>query len=384
MMPLPSYLLTPSSGISMEPMAVSNGRSWPYAAAGPLKTLPLPTMPLPIHSVAMRQGQALSALPSWQGGQSVQSVQLPMQRHQDSVERLANPELEARELLRTMLSPAALAEKQRRENTGNGRASPRIVVAPGGSTTASGSTQFPSGSFLNTSVSMNSQATATPQSSPTLTRQSSLRIPASPRLSMSIASPSPQSFAAMQSSYSTSAMSASVASGASGGVSAGPRLTMASPRFNAGSVRPTSVRVPSTQRMVVSSPPVPSPLFPSPPVAMAGSRRFVQSDTTVLPRTALVGIDTSPSFAAGEGGQTALVPAWGDILLANSEGDLSLSSMQTESQTEQSLLLKEAQVHSMLQAQNVLKGMIEPKNDALGTTLPRSPSISSIAAESLQ
>merc|ERR1740130_2148883 len=289
MMPLPSYLLTPSSGISMEPMAVSNGRSWPYAAAGPLKTLPLPTMPLPIHSVAMRQGQALSALPSWQGGQSVQSVQLPMQRHQDSVERLANPELEARELLRTMLSPAALAEKQRRENTGNGRASPRIVVASGGSTTASGSTQFPSGSFLNTSVSMNSQATATPQSSPTLTRQSSLRIPASPRLSMSIASPSPRSRAAMQSSYSTSAMSAS---GASGGVSAGPRLTMASPRFNAGSVRPTSVRVPSTQRMVVSSPPVPSPLFPSPPVAMAGTRRHVQSETTVLPRTSLVGIDT--------------------------------------------------------------------------------------------
>merc|ERR1740130_910941 len=261
MMPLPSYLLTPSSGISMEPMAVSNGRSWPYAAAGPLKTLPLPTMPLPIHSVAMRQGQALSSVQSVQSVHSVQSVQLPMQRHQDSVERLANPELEARELLRTMLSPAALAEKQRRENTGNGRASPRIVVAPGGSTTASGSTQFPSGSFLNTSVSMNSQATATPQSSPTLTRQSSLRIPASPRLSMSIASPSPQSFAAMQSSYSTSAMSASVASGASGGVSAGPRLTMASPRFNAGSVRPTSVRVPSTQRMVVSSPPCPAHSF---------------------------------------------------------------------------------------------------------------------------
>lgn len=98
-LPLPSWLLAPTSKISMEPMAVRDDRSWPYvtkpALRPPLARFPaLGTSDLNTTTPwSTCEVSAISQLP-------LASVQLPVDRGS-----APNPEREARQLLRTMLSP---------------------------------------------------------------------------------------------------------------------------------------------------------------------------------------------------------------------------------------------------------------------------------------
>lgn len=109
MLPLPSMLLAPTSGISMEPMAVRGDRSWSYASklpvmkplglSGPLQQLPSLLMsdalPLPSHDFAVSSPAA--SMGRCNVGRQAGMLPAP-----------ETPVQEARDLLRTMLSPASL------------------------------------------------------------------------------------------------------------------------------------------------------------------------------------------------------------------------------------------------------------------------------------
>lgn len=142
LLPLPSHLLQPTSKMSMEPMAVRDDRSWPFATNAPLRPwtfdqgqhlghLAAGALPLPMYDAVMHPLQASTALTyTWRS--PTQLTQLPVQPQQD-----VTRSHEARELLRTMLSPAAAATAS--------RPSPRTVLAksPSTSTTPRGSSAPP-------------------------------------------------------------------------------------------------------------------------------------------------------------------------------------------------------------------------------------------------
>lgn len=162
MLPLPSNLLQPTSGISMEPMAVRGSRSWPYVARTALVPLrPLPPRPAPslmgsLTSHALPMPDALTP-PVMHSSvfQPLRGLQLPVERGQGpDLGRAActqlnceafsmHSEQEARELLRTMLSPARQKD--------SGRPSPRAVLArsPTASSTPRGASAPPTTRHLH-------------------------------------------------------------------------------------------------------------------------------------------------------------------------------------------------------------------------------------------